>query len=130
MKNSMKTATNLAMILFLLTMAEGCIRKNDNSDKHRLARPKMAVIEVAIDTYLLDTGQYPKTLEELLKPLVGLEDKWDGPYIKASQLLDPWGKQYIYVPEGEVNPGSYDLISFGADGQPEGEGFNADIYND
>ena len=130
MKNSTKTAIVLGMILFLLTMAEGCKQKNYNGEKYRLARPKMAVIEVAIEHYFIDCGRYPDSLEELLKPLVGLEGKWNGPYIKASQLLDPWGKQYIYVPEGKVNPGSFDLISYGADGAPDGEGQNKDIYND
>ena len=38
--------------------------------------------------------------------------------------------EYIYVAEGEINRGSYDLISFGADGVEGGEGDNADIFND
>lgn len=32
--------------------------------------------------------------------------------------------------KGEINPGSYDLISFGADGLEGGEGDDEDIYND
>lgn len=126
----MKTAIILGLILFLLASIEGCKPKSKLADKHRLARPKMAVIEGAIDHYFIDCDRYPNSLEELLKPLAGLEGKWDGPYIKASQLLDPWGKQYIYIPEGQVNPGSFDLISYGADGVPDGEGQNADICND
>ena len=40
---------------------------------------------------------------------------------------DPWGNDYIYVCPGEY--GDFDLSSYGADGQPGGEGENADINN-
>ena len=118
--------------MILLASIGGCKKRNQDEArlKHRLARPRMAVVEFAIEQYFIDCDRYPGSLEELLKQLVGLEGKWNGPYVKASQLLDPWGKQYIYVPEGKVNPGSYDLISYGADGVPDGEGENKDIYND
>jgi general secretion pathway protein G len=122
------TAIFLGMIL--LISVGGCKHRSTVGDRHKLARAKMAAIEVAIETYLIDCGRYPGSLEELLKPPAGLEDKWDGPYIEASQLLDPWGNKYIYVPEGKVNQGSFDLISYGADSRPEGDGDNKDIYND
>ena len=51
---------------------------------------------------------------------------WSGPYIKKTPK-DPWGRDYVYKFPGEH--GSYDLISYGADGQPGGEGENADITN-
>ncbi|MHC4186544.1 MAG: type II secretion system protein GspG, partial [Planctomycetota bacterium] len=61
---------------------------------------------------------------------IGRGEKWNGPYLKESQLEDPWGNRYIYVAEGEMNPGSFDLVSLGADGEQGGEGDNEDIYND
>jgi len=42
---------------------------------------------------------------------------------------DPWDNEYQYQFPGTKNPSSFDLWSFGADGQPGGEGFNADIGN-
>ena len=95
-----------------------------------MVKPMMSPIESAIGAYLLNTGEYPNVLEDLITCPSGLEDVWSGPYLKASQLLDPWGIQYIYIPEGTINPGSYDLISYGEDGAQGGEGDNADIYND
>jgi len=98
-----------------------------------LARPKMAIIESALERFGLDCGQYPDDsmgLDALLTVPSGLEEKWNGPYLKPSQLLDPWENPYIYVSEGEINPGSYDLISLGADGAEGGEGDNKDIYNE
>ena len=58
------------------------------------------------------------------------EGKWNGPYLKRSDLLDLWDNPYIYIAEGEYNPGSFDLVSLGADAMDGGEGDNADIIND
>ena len=71
-------------------------------------------------------------LEALLEAPGDLEEKWNGPYLKKSDLLDPWENPYIYVEEGMYNPGSFDLISLGADGVEGGEEEteNEDIYND
>ena len=40
---------------------------------------------------------------------------------------DQWGTPYQYLNPG--NHGAIDVYSFGADGQPGGEGINADIGN-
>jgi general secretion pathway protein G len=101
--------------------------------KHKVARTKMANIESAILQFQLDCGRFPDDslgLEELRTLPADLEEKWKGPYLKASQLLDPWDNPYIYIEEGEINPGSFDLISYGADGAEGGEGEDEDIYNE
>jgi general secretion pathway protein G len=49
-----------------------------------------------------------------------------GGYLKRVNK-DPWGNDYQYV-----NPGTHgelDIYTFGKDGQPGGEGLNADIGN-
>ena len=100
--------------------------------RHEMARTKMANIESAIIMFQLDCGRYPDEsvgLEELITPPTDLEDKWKGPYLKQSQLIDPWDNPYMYVEQGEINPGSFDLISYGADGVEGGEGENQDVYN-
>jgi len=99
-----------------------------------LGKPRMALIENALKNFELDCGRLPDEsesgLEALLEAPPKLKDKWKGPYLQKSQLLDPWGNPYIYMREGRVNVGTFDLISYGADGQPGGEGDNADIVND
>ena len=89
------------------------------------ASKKMRLIMCAIDTYILNTNHYPATLNDLIANpnLTG----WCGPYLKQSQLNDPWGRPYIYIPDSN---GNYNLISYGEDGKPGGKGYNADIYND
>ena len=54
-------------------------------------------------------------------------DKWDGPYLPKEIPLDPWGNPYEYRAPGEH--GDYDIISYGADGQPGGEGADMDVVN-
>jgi general secretion pathway protein G len=102
--------------------------------KRDIARSKMAILEDALGRFYLDCQRYPdqsEGLEALLISPSGIEQgKWNGPYLKKSELLDPWGNRYVYVPEGTVNQGSYDLISYGADGAAGGSGENSDIYND
>ena len=98
-----------------------------------IAKAKMRDLENAVERFLIDCGRYPtqeEGLEALLAPPEDLQEKWRGPYLKRSELLDPWKNPYIYIEEGERNPGSYDLVSYGADGELGGEDDNEDIYND
>jgi len=101
--------------------------------KRDIAKAKMTNIERAIGIFYLDCGRYPdesQGLSELIEMPAELEEKWRGPYLKQSELFDPWDEPYIYVEQGVVNPGSFDLISYGADRMEGGEGDNKDIYND
>ncbi len=83
----------------------------------------------AIDQFRLDVGRYPTSEEGLKSLLVRPANlaKWDGPYLSKNVPLDPWGNAYLYKSPGEH--GEYDLLSYGKDGQPGGEGEAADIVN-
>jgi general secretion pathway protein G len=57
------------------------------------------------------------------------ESSWRGPYVDSMEALkDPWGNLYVLRIPGEVNA-DFDIVSYGKDGQPGGEGENADIVN-
>ena len=131
------TLIELLVVIIIIAMLAGFVApklmQRVGKAKKDLARPKMAIIESALERFGLDCGQYPDDsdgLDALLVAPAGLEEKWTGPYLKPSQLLDPWDNPYIYVSEGQINPGSYDLISLGADGTEGGEGDAEDIFND
>ena len=132
------TLIELLVVILIISMLAGFVAPNVlkrlGKAKTDLARPRMAVIENAIKSFEFDCGRLPDEseggLEALLVAPADLEEKWNGPYLKKSQLLDPWGNEYLYLSEGQVNIGSFDLVSLGADGQEGGEGENADIIND
>lgn len=93
------------------------------------AKTQIKLLEDAIMGFKLDTGKYPSS-EDGLQALVENPDdseKWKGPYIKPAVPKDPWGNDYVYTCPGEH--GDFDLLSYGADGQPGGTDENADITN-
>ncbi|MBS0513409.1 MAG: type II secretion system major pseudopilin GspG [Proteobacteria bacterium] len=95
----------------------------------KVAHAQIDAFGKALDQYRLDVGHYPSTeqgLQALMTAPAG-EARWSGPYLRKAVPADPWGKPYQYRQPGEH--GEYDILSFGADGQPGGEGPAADIGN-
>ncbi len=136
-KNKAFTLVEVLVVIVLLALIATIyvpkMFKGLGEQKRKLARTQIAYIESAIITFQLDCGRLPDEslgLEELITPPADLEEKWNGPYLKKSELYDPWENPYIYAEEGEINMGSFDLTSYGADGTEGGEGDDADIYND
>jgi general secretion pathway protein G len=93
----------------------------------KTAKQQIESFGKALDTYRLDTGHYPTTEQGLAALLVkpSEETKWQGPYLSKAVPLDPWAKPYVYRAPGQTS--EFDLLSYGKDGQPGGEGDNADI---
>lgn len=108
------------------------IGKKFGKAKANIAKGKIAIIESALVEFQIDCGRFPtdtENLDALLVAPTDLEEKWDGPYCKESDLIDPWENPYQYVAEGVINPNSFDIICLGADGAEGGEGENEDLYN-
>jgi general secretion pathway protein G len=55
------------------------------------------------------------------------ESKWVPKVENPEQLLDAWGNKFILKIPGDKNTFDFDIVSYGADGKPGGEGENADI---
>jgi general secretion pathway protein G len=102
------------------------------SDKARVtaARAQIESFMTALGSYKLDTGVLPSTEEGLqaLRVKPANLDSWQGPYLPKDIPLDPWGHPYVYKYPGEHGD-QPDIISYGSDGQPGGEGLNADILS-
>ncbi len=94
------------------------------------AKSDIAAIISALKLYRLDNQRYPTTEQGLAalsarptQPPVPPNWKPNG-YLERVPK-DPWGQPYQYL-----NPGLHgeiDVFSFGADGQPGGNGIDADI---
>jgi general secretion pathway protein G len=84
----------------------------------------------ALGTFKLDNGNFPTTEQGLASLRVKPADapQWNGPYLDKELGKDPWGHDYVYKFPGEHGD-LPDIISLGADGQPGGEGINADIVS-
>ena len=68
--------------------------------------------EAYVTSYFALVGEYPKSLADLKTPPPGTP-----PFIKrASDLQDPWGKEYVYQYPGTQNPGSFDISTTAPDG--------------
>jgi len=122
------TLVELLLVLVILALIgglvlPGIIGKAEGA-KVKAAGSQIDRLAMAVESYYLDTGTTPESLEELVEESGGVAG-WNGPYVKPSSLKDPWGREYIYVYPGEH--GDFDISSLGADGQPGGEDKNADI---
>ena len=104
----------------------------DRPDQARVvaARNDIQAIMSAFKLYRLDNASYPSAEQGLLalvkKPDVGnIPRNWKpGGYIDRLPK-DPWQNEYQYL-----NPGIHgevDVFSYGRDGKPGGEGYDADI---
>src|SRR6056297_2301176 len=96
------------------------------------ARVDIQGLETALKLYKLDNGMYPTTeqgLEALVEPPESgkIPEDWrEGGYIEKGKISkDPWGNAYIYLCPGSHD--DYDIVSYGADGEPGGDGENSDI---
>jgi len=127
------TLIELMIVLFILGLLAALVAPRlmgrVGKAKQKTAQTQIQMLATTLDLYHLDVGRYP-TEEEGLKSLYAKPENlpaWSGPYLDKAVPKDPWGRDYVYKCPGEHGP--YDLSSLGADGQPGGEGENADITN-
>jgi general secretion pathway protein G len=126
------TLIELMVVLVIIGVLGALIVPNllDRADDARVTAAKTDVNNVmqALKLYKLDNQRYPSAeqgLDALVKkPTVSpIPPNWK-PYVDKLPT-DPWGRAYQYLNPGIK--GEIDVFSFGADGQPGGEGKNADI---
>lgn len=124
------TLVELLLVLVILALIGGLVLPGiigkAESAKAKAAASQVSRLAMAVESYYLDTGNTPDSLEDLVNE-PGDANGWNGPYVKPSSLKDPWGREYEYNYPGEH--AEFDIISMGADGQPGGEGKNADLNN-
>ena len=122
------TLVELLLVLVILALIAGLVLPGiigkAESAKAKAASSQISRISMSVESFYLDTGNTPSTLEELVNEPSGVKG-WNGPYIKNSLLKDPWGQDYKYSVPGEH--GDFDIMSYGADRQQGGEKNNADI---
>jgi len=129
MKKTKKGFTLIELLIvivilgLLMSLVAPAMFSKVESSKVKTAMVQMEMMVTSLDTYRLDIGSYPTSLNELRS---STQPKWDGPYLPKNVPLDPWNNPYIYSVPGE-NGKPYTLKSYGKDGQIGGEGDNAEI---
>ena len=132
------TLIELLVVIVILGILVGIVGVRIMGEPEKAKRTKAQVqianMETALKLYKLDNGYYPTTeqgLQALVEPpAVGqLPKAWrEGGYLEKGKVpKDPWGNEYVYLSPGIH--GDFDLISYGAEGEPGGEGNDADINN-
>ncbi len=126
------TLIELMVVLAIIGVLAALIVPNvlGRADEARVtaARTDVGNLMQALKLYRLDNQRFPSA-EQGLQALVTrptvepLPLNWK-PYVEKLPR-DPWGRPYQYLNPGLQ--GEVDVLSLGADGQPGGEGFNADI---
>jgi len=127
------TLIEVMVVVVILSILAAIIvpRIMDRPDKARIvkAQADIRALESALNLYKLDNHNYPNTdqgLESLVQKPADAPSWKEGGYIDRLPK-DPWGRPYQYLNPGAH--GSVDIFSLGADGQPGGEGKDADIGN-
>jgi len=132
------TLIELMVVIIILGILAGLIvpriMGRPEEARRMKARVQIESIETALKLYKLDNGYYPTTeqgLQALVEPpSVGrLPRNWrEGGYLEKGKVpKDPWENEYVYLCPGLHY--DFDLTSYGADGQPGGEGNDQDINN-
>lgn len=121
----------IAVIAILASLVAPNVFQHVGTARSTTARSQLELLATALDAYRLDTGRYPTSAQGLdalvTRPAIDAPPIWRGPYLRRAVPRDPWGTPYVYVAPGVANPGAFDLLSYGADGQPGGNGEDADI---
>jgi len=115
--------------LFAALVAPRMFKQSDRA-RVTLAHAQINAFMTALAAYKLDTGVFPSTEEGLqaLRVKPANLDQWQGPYLRQEIPVDPWQHPYVYKYPGEHGDDP-DVFSYGADGQPGGDGINADIVS-
>ena len=132
------TLIELMVVIVILGILAGLIipriMGRPEEARRMKARVQIESIETALKLYKLDNGSYPSTeqgLQALVEaPSVGqLPKAWrDGGYLEKGRVpKDPWDNEFVYLSPGANS--DFDLISYGADGEPGGEDKDKDVNN-
>jgi len=130
------TLIELMVVIVILGILAGLIipRIMGRPEEAKQLKAKMQIesLETALKLYKLDNGMYPDTEQSLQalieQPETGIVPKnWRKQgYLEKGRLpKDPWGNEFVYLSPGAHD--DYDIISYGADGVPDGEDKNKDI---
>lgn len=120
----------VAIIGLFVALVGPAIFKQFGKSQTTIAKSQIDSFMTALGTYKLDVGAFPTTEQGLqaLRVKPGDVANWNGPYLPKDVPQDPWHHPYVYKYPGDHGD-EPDIESYGRDGQPGGEGEDADIVS-
>lgn len=115
----------ITLIGLILALVANRIMGGQKRAEYKLAQTQLSTLSQKIESYQSDTGNLPDSLDQLVTAPSNVTG-WLGPYAKASEFKDPWQHAIEYHHPGDNNQ-PYQLISFGVDGKPGGDGVDKDL---
>lgn len=120
----------LAIIALVAVMIVPNVIGRPDQARVTVANSDLRTISAALKVYRLDNGDYPTTEQGLsalaVRPTAPPQPTaWHDEGYLPDVPVDPWGKAYVYKSPGDT--GAFDLMTYGKDGEPGGEGLNADL---
>jgi general secretion pathway protein G len=118
----------VVIIIAVLATAIGpSLFKKVGQSKISVANNNAAAIATAVNLYQADEGALPESGNLGILCARPTSPSAKGPWLDNCDMLkDPWGRNFIIVVPGQKNV-NFDIVSYGADGKPGGEGEDADI---
>ena len=121
------------IITILATIVGVNVAQKPGEAKVAKAMADLSVLKTGLQLYRLQQGRFPEQgqglralVEKPTQPPVPETYPEEG-YLDTRRLpTDPWGNPYVYLIPG-TEGSSFEIISYGADGEPGGEGVDADL---
>ena len=128
------TFVELMAVIVILGLLAAFVARNfmGQTEKARVTTTKanLRQLDEAVLSFKMDTGRYPteeEGLGALIEPPMDIENYPPGGYLRTTELpRDGWGNEFIYVQYPESGQ-AYEIVSYGADGEEGGEGYDADL---
>ena len=114
----------VVIIGMIASLAVPRLMGNLEKAKVETTKSNLSTLKTAVRSFKMDIGEYPASLEELLR--TNGSEKWDGPYLEMKSLpKDGWDMDFVYTLTDD-NFG-FDIQSYGADKTSGGTGVNKDL---
>jgi general secretion pathway protein G len=114
----------VTIIALLATLVAPRVLSNIGKSKQKIAEAEVNSIAQQVQLWMADNGMSSLPDDFDLMELT----QGSNPYLREKDLYDPWDRMYVLRNPGESNP-DFDIVTFGADGEPGGEDENNDVVN-
>ena len=131
------TLVEILVVIAIISLLAGVVLLNIapqiGMGSQAAAKAQIQVLSSAATTYRMAHGRYP-TQPQGLEALVQKpsqepipENYPDGGYLSGRVVPpDPWKRPYVYLIPGRQDE-NFEILSYGADGEPGGSGADADV---